>query len=146
LVKVYVETELRPSEDINKVIKAIQNVFDYEKMEKMPLREGFELLVFSSTTLRSIIKLHKLLRNQRILDAARKHLITGKRENVLTFKIHKQACYSGKISFVNNDNESPNGPIKFIIYHNEINKVIDWLTPKTKEGRPINEIEIPDIS
>ena len=67
----------------------------------------------------------------------------GLRGNTIVFKIHKQAAYVGKISFIDDDRESPLGAITFTIETSDPERLIDWLAPKTSMGKPLWEIEMP---
>ncbi|MEM0373047.1 MAG: RNA-binding domain-containing protein [Sulfolobaceae archaeon] len=142
MAKIIVKVELRPSEDENKVINTIKNFFDFERIRKE--KYGFyELIIAESSNLYSIIKVHKALREERILDAARKYLIKGMNGNVITFMIHKQAAAVNRLTFVDSERESPLGPVTFIIEHENPMEVIDWLAPKTANGVPLWEKPIP---
>ncbi|WP_338601868.1 RNA-binding domain-containing protein [Sulfolobus tengchongensis] len=142
MVKVMVVTEVRPSENLNKVLSAIMNFFDFDKMNIR--KEGIiDILVLESNTLKSLLKLHKALRNERILDSARKYLIRGIEGNTIAFMIHKQAAAVKVLSFVDSDKESPLGAIKFYIQYHNPKEVVDWLAPRTAHGVPLWENPIP---
>ncbi len=139
---VVVEAELRPSEDKGKVLLAISNFLDYDQLEEE--KGGISgTLIAGATSLSAVTKLHNALRKQRILDAARKHMIKGRKENGLFFMLHKQAAAVGKVSFVDSESESPCGPLKFYIFHGDPLAVIDWLAPRTSRGVPIREYPMP---
>jgi hypothetical protein len=76
-----------------------------------------------------------------ILDAARSVMFAGKRENKVRFMLNKQAAFVGKISFT--DGESPLGPIVVVLEAPDIGRLIDYLAPRTKDGKPIREITYP---
>ena len=141
--KIIVEAELRPTEDEEKVIKAINNVFTYENMEIMDQGE-YKVIRCYSNSYNSLRKFHDLLRKQAILDAARSYFLKRVRGNKLQILLHKQALYQGKVSFISWDEESPLGPIKITIESDNINEVIDWLSPQTVRGKPLWEKKIPD--
>jgi predicted RNA binding protein with dsRBD fold (UPF0201 family) len=143
--KVVVEVEIRPTEDEDKVLKAVTNFFDAEKVETVQT-ESAKTLIATSDNLSSLAKLHRALRYERILDAARSALKKGVRETAITFHLHKQAAYVGKLSFVDGDHESPLGAIRVTIHHSSPQDVIDWLAPPTSRGRPLWEREIPPSS
>ncbi len=142
MTRVVVECEVRPSEDLNKVLSAIINFFNYDKMNVR--EEGIsKILVLESNTLKSLTKFYRALRNERILDSARRYLMRGIMGNSISFMIHKQAASVGVLSFVDSDNESPLGAIKFYIEHSDPKAVIDWLAPKTAHGVPLWDNPIP---
>lgn len=142
MTRVIVKAELRPSEDEEKVINAIKNFFDFERVRKE--KYGFyEMIIAEANSLHSILKVHRILREERILDAARKYLIKGISGNTITFMIHKQAAAVNRLTFVDSERESPLGPIMFIIEHERPMDVVDWLAPKTMNGVPLWEKPIP---
>ncbi|MEM3209817.1 MAG: RNA-binding domain-containing protein, partial [Saccharolobus sp.] len=72
MTRIMVTSDVRPSEDLNKVLNSIANFFTYDKMDIR--KEGIiQILVLESSTLKSLLKLHRALRNERILDSARKY-------------------------------------------------------------------------
>ncbi|MCH4815153.1 MAG: RNA-binding domain-containing protein [Saccharolobus sp.] len=142
MVKVMVVAEVRPSEDVNKVLSAISNFFDFEKINTR--KEGIiDILVLEARTLKSLLKFHRVLRNERILDSARKYLMKGIEGNTIAFMIHKQAAAVGVLSFVDSDKESPLGAIKFYIEYQNPKGVVDWLAPRTAHGVPLWDNPIP---
>ncbi|MEM2376344.1 MAG: RNA-binding domain-containing protein, partial [Sulfolobales archaeon] len=71
MIEVRVETEVKPTEDVDKVKKAVLNLVDVSKLDVVDVGGGYKLLVGVSTDIKSLIKLHRLLRVERILDTAR---------------------------------------------------------------------------
>jgi len=142
MTRVAVEAEVRPSENKDKVLQAMLNFFDFERISEEKV--GISLVIIGeSSTLRSLIKFHRALREEKILDSARKYLYKGINGNSISFMLHKQAAAVGRISFVDSENESPLGPIKVRIEYKDPQAVIDWLTPKTAKGVPLWENPIP---
>jgi len=141
--KIRVEVEVRPTEDMDKVKKALYNVFDPEHIDIIERSNNFKLIVAESSSFKSLVKLHDLLRRERILDTARSILKRATRGNTIIFKINKQAAFQGRLSFSEEDVKSPLGPITFIIECRDPNEVIDWLAPPTSKGQPIWEKKMP---
>ncbi|BFH74147.1 RNA-binding domain-containing protein [Sulfurisphaera javensis] len=142
MTKITIEVEVRPSEDYNKVLQAIRNFFDFDNLREE--NKGYiKIILAESHSLQSLEKFYKRLREERILDAARKYLTKGTIGNIITFMLNKQAAAVGRISFVDSENESPLGPIKVTIEHKDPQAVIDWLTPRTAKGVPLWENPIP---
>ncbi len=137
-----VEAEVRPTESVEKVLKAVRNVFDGEIRVEDKGR-GYKVVRGYSNTAYSLHKIHYLLRLYRILDAARKYLHKGIRGNTIVFRLNKQAAYMGRVSFVDSDHESPLGSIVFVIETSDPERLVDWLAPKTSMGKPLWEIEMP---
>jgi predicted RNA binding protein with dsRBD fold (UPF0201 family) len=121
--KIYVKTELNPTEDIDKVIKAINNLFDYDEIE---IGEDY---VLASGGKESIVNLRKDLRERKIRGAARKMMLKGIHANKIHFKLSKQAAFAGVPNFVE-DNLSPLGEIEVEIETDDTENFIDWIAPE----------------
>ncbi|MEM0497250.1 MAG: RNA-binding domain-containing protein [Acidilobaceae archaeon] len=141
MVNIVVEAEVKPTEDVDKVLKAITTIIDPESIETVNLGKS-TVIVAKSKNIVSLAKLHRLLRLERILDTARSIMRQGVQENKTVFYIHKQASYMGKVSFVSGDHESPLGAIKVIIESSNIYNVIDCLAPQTSKGRLLRDYSI----
>lgn len=139
---VEVRVEVRPTEDLGKVEKAVLNIFQPEEL-KVVESGGYKMIVARANSLKSLTKLHELLRRERILDSARKMLSRNADKNTLSFMLNKQAAFNGRVSFVTSESESPLGPIYVYVEHSNIREVIDWLAPKTEKGRPLWEKPMP---
>ncbi len=137
------EAEVRLTEDLEKVKQAILNIIDPDVVRVEDLGQG-RILVAESNSLRALEKLHRLLRIERILDAARGAMKRGLSTGRLVFHLHKQAAYRGRLSFVSGDHESPLGAIRVIIEHENPREVLDWLAPPTSRGRPLFERSMPE--
>lgn len=139
-----VEAEVRPTESVDKVIRAVRSVVDID-LKVVELSEGYRLVVGESDSIESLRKLHTHLRQERILDAARSYMLRNRKGSSLEIKLHKQAAYAGHISLVTFDEESPLGPIKLLIVSDKIDEIIDWLSPPTAHGKPIWEKPPPRL-
>ena len=139
-----VEAEIRPTEDPEKVVRAVRNVVDVD-LRVVELSEGYRIAVGESSNIESLKRLHLLLRQERILDAARAYMLRNRRGNSLEIKLHKQAAYAGHISLVTFDEESPLGPIRLLIVSDKIDEIVDWLSPPTSQGRPLWEKPPPRV-
>ncbi|MEL9939826.1 MAG: RNA-binding domain-containing protein [Ignisphaera sp.] len=138
-----IETEVRPTEDLNKVIRALKNLFNFKNIKVEELGNERKLIVIEENNIETLTKLRDILRKQRILDTARNILLKSYKGNVVEVKLNKQAAYQGVVSFVDSDNESPLGPINVVISSDKIELIIDWLTPKTSHGKPIWDLPTP---
>jgi len=121
-IKIYVKTEVNLTEDIDKVIKALSNMFDYDEIEI-----GEDHVIISGDV-ESITKLQKTLRDMKIRSAARKMMIKGIHENKIYFNLSKQAAFVGIPNFVE-DSLSPLGEIEVKIETDNAEKFIDWIAP-----------------
>jgi len=129
-IEILIEAEVNPTEDIEKVKAAIENVFGTVKYEVKELHKG-KLLIAKTKGVSGLTKFYNLLRRERIRDAARTVLFEGTNEKSVTFYLNKQVAYVGHISFCKPVAESPLGPIKVQIKCEKPKELIDWLAPKT---------------
>jgi len=144
MIKVVVKAEVRVTEDISKVERAVRNVFNPINI-LITEEDNKRFIVAEGEGLNCLQKLRSLLRNERILDAARsifKKSIEGK---TLKFHINKQIAHIGRLSFSAPEHESPLGPITFIITCSSPEKLVDWLAPPTSNGKPLYELEDADV-
>jgi len=135
-IVVHVEVEVNPTEDLQKVKRAVENIFGAVKFE-VESRKWGRLLIAKTTGTAGLTKLYNLLSRERILAAARKVFFSGMDEKSVTFYLNKQVAYAGHISFSQQTAESPLGPINVQIRCSNPRKLIGWLTPKpTKRNAP----------
>lgn len=139
-----VEAEVRPTESEERVVEAIRNIVDVD-VKIVDVGGGYRIAVGESTDVACLRRLHTLLRQERILDAARAYAMRFRRGNVLELKLHKQAAYAGHLSFVTYDDESPLGPIRLTVISDKLDEIVDWLAPPTSQGRPIWEKPMPSV-
>ncbi|MEM3420800.1 MAG: RNA-binding domain-containing protein [Candidatus Hadarchaeum sp.] len=137
-MKLRVETEVRATESREKVEAAVKNIFPTLKLELVGRK-----LIGESTDVTALSKLHQLLRQQAILDTARATMFANRKDNTTEFLLNKQVAFVGKISFT--DGESPLGPIKVHLEASDIERLIDYLAPRTREGKPVQELNSGDI-
>lgn len=116
------ETPINPTEDADKVIKTLSNMFDYDELEI-----GADYISVSGGK-DSLIKLREALEVRRIRNTARKILIKGAYAGVIHFKLNKQAAFSGVVNFAEDD-PSPLGDIQVKIETDDVEGLIDWLAP-----------------
>ncbi len=128
-----------PTEVLEKVETAITNLIPV----KLLLRDFGVPGLCGEGNIENLRKLHQLLRENRILDTARQVFMNGIEGNTTQFKLNKQVAYMGKVNF-------PAGEESLGSIHVEISaenkealiKIIDWLSPRTVDGKPIEEIEL----
>ena len=133
---------MRPTESLERVLGAVRRLIDIEDYSVEEV--GNVKVLVATSSLRGLERLHRLLREQRILDAARSVLRRGRQQGRIVFYLHKQAATVGKVSFVGGDQESPLGAIRVTIEYPDPDRVIDWLAPPTVMGRPLWEHEPPE--
>ncbi len=131
-INIFVHVPVRPTERVERIVKAIENIFPGLSKN---IHENF---IDAYDGLGSMQKLHRILREQRILDVARSIMITGKVRDIIEFDISKQAAFMGILSFP--PEEEPLGSIHVQIKGDE--RLLEWLAPKTENGAPIAEIDL----
>ncbi len=128
MIRVKVTTTVKPTEDLDKVKKAVLNVFNGEIMV-IEEGNGYYRIEGFSTSRDSLDKLYNLIRIEQIIPAARNYLLRNTRGRYITILLHKQAAYVNKISFIDSEHESPLGAIRIEIETDNPSELIDWLAP-----------------
>jgi len=129
-IVVYVEAEVSPTEDEQKVKTAINNIVGNATFTASPAYKG-SLLKAEAKGQDALIKLRNLLRSDRIRDAARKMLFRAIRGDKISFCLNKQVAFAGHVSFSEETAESPLGPIRVTIESTNPTQVVEWLAEKT---------------
>jgi len=132
MFKAKVITKLYPTEDQEKVSAALTAILEGEVKTYMIGNEKY--LYIESTDSKDLGKFYELVRKQKILDATRKYLRNNIFGNSTVFFINKQVAFIGKINLCEEEGESPLGPIRIELESDNIEQLIDWLTPYTKNG------------
>ncbi len=126
------KSKIKPTEDEEKVIKAVKNIFKDAKV----VVEDNNLIGEAE----DISRFKELLRSQAILDTARMVLEKGIVGNSTKFNLNKQASFAGLVNF---DKDIHGGIfVKLIAEEDEeLMKLIKDIAPRTKNGKIINEDE-----
>ncbi|MEZ0394331.1 MAG: RNA-binding domain-containing protein [Desulfurococcaceae archaeon] len=110
-MEVLVEAEVRPTEDLDKVKRAVQRIFD-GRLEVVEGADGWLFVRGSAQALRALEPLKNLVLQQMIENAFVSYVRKNFSGLSATIMLHKQAAYVGKISLLDSERESPLGPIK----------------------------------
>jgi len=129
-ITLQIEVEINPTEDQEKVKRAVENILGNAEFEIKPQKQG-SLLVAKAEGMDGLAKFHNLLRRERIRDATRRVLFGGLSGKSIVFYLNKQVAYVGHVSFSQPTAESPLGPIKVQIQCDKPRELIEWLAPKT---------------
>ncbi|MHA1126298.1 MAG: RNA-binding domain-containing protein [Candidatus Heimdallarchaeota archaeon] len=139
MFKITVMTKQNPTEDPEKIKQALSAILPGEVKSK---KFGNEVYLYKeSKKYRDLDIFYDLVRHQRILDVARKTLRNNTVGNSTRFFINKQVAFVGKINFCDEEGESPLGPIRIEIEYKNIERLIDWLTPYTKNGAEVKLVK-----
>jgi predicted RNA binding protein with dsRBD fold (UPF0201 family) len=121
-VNLAIRALVKPTEDADRIMKAIQNIFPDAELEVV----GNEV----SGTASSLERFGELLRSQKIRDAARGVLLRSISGNEIRFLLNKQVAFMGKVNF---DSEGPLGNIEVVLVDEGIEGLIDKIAPRTAE-------------
>lgn len=125
---VTVSCPVYPSEDPEKVRAALMRIFPTGEftLEKGTMSGEADLEQFS-----------KLIRRQKILDAARSQMTKGRRRSSTrtVFRLNKQVATVGKVSFV--DYKVALGTIQVDVVDDDIELLIDRVAPETVDGEEV---------
>ena len=134
-IEIFVSSSVRPTERVDRVVSAIENIFPGLVMDirtdRIEAYDGPD----------SLRVMHELLRRQKILDAARSEMLRGFVGDATSFRLNKQAALMGIVSFP--AEEEALGSLHIKITGGE--RVIDWLAPRTENGAPILETDLAEL-
>ena len=120
-LEITVQAYVNPSEELEKVTTAIKNIFP-----------GFNFLLkdnklyFSTEKLEILKKIKEQIRSRSTLAVLKKFLYNNQSINITWFLVNKQAAFSGVVVIVEEEDESPLGPIKITIKNQGIEEIIKW--------------------
>ncbi|MHA1596917.1 MAG: RNA-binding domain-containing protein [Candidatus Asgardarchaeia archaeon] len=143
MIKIKVEAVLNPTEDLEKVKRAIKNVVDLDL--RVVERYGRKYLVGESSDVRSLEPLFNRLRYDRILDTARSIMRGSTSGNLITLNLSRTAAYAKHVSFIE-EGEEVLGPIRLMIIVDDPEKFLDWIAPRTVRGKPIKSVRYEDLT
>jgi predicted RNA binding protein with dsRBD fold (UPF0201 family) len=121
-----VETIVNPSENVQKVIDAIENIFTRCSPE-LSFRSR---VVGRAVGSDSLSILYEQVRSRSAMGVLRRMLLDNRAGDSTWFLLNKQAATSGIAAIIEDQQESPLGPIRVTINCEELDKVIDWLVPQ----------------
>lgn len=121
--KMTAKARVNPTEDLEKVIKAISNMFDYDEVE---IGEDYVLVTGERESLE---RLKKSLKNRQIRDTAETVLLRGVQGSEISFALNKQAALVGVPNFVDGE-LSPLGEINVKIETDDVEGFIRWITER----------------
>lgn len=131
-IRARVETPLNPTEDPEKVARAVHNLFPSANLVSEKTDVRYSRLYATMTRLEDLENLKNVLRQEAIRDAARKVLFNSMSGSSIVVYLNKQAAFAGRASFCERYDESPLGPITLTITSESPEQVIDWLAPSSR--------------
>ncbi|TMH96160.1 hypothetical protein E6H37_03830 [Candidatus Bathyarchaeota archaeon] len=133
-MRVHGEAEVRPTEDAERVRKAVTNILRGEVEVRRIDEWSGQVLIYGKDQ-SSLERLRMILQRDRIRAAARSVLRRSVEGNRIVFFLNKQAAYAGHVSFSAPEGESPLGPIQVILETENPEQLIDWLAGKQEERK-----------
>ena len=121
-----VEATVNPSEDTQKVIDAIVNLFTRCSPE-MSYRSR---VVGRAVGSDSLDILYEQVRSRSAMGVLRRMLLDNRAGDSTWFLLNKQAATSGIAAVIEDEQESPLGPIRVSITCEELDALVDWLVPE----------------
>jgi len=126
-IDVKVEAPVNPSEDPQKVINAVENIIERCSPE---FRYGSRV-IGHATGSESLSLLYEQVRSRSAMGVLRRMLLDNRAGDSTWFLLNKQAAAVGIAAIVEDEQESPLGPIRVTIRCEELDSLIDWLVPET---------------
>ncbi len=120
-LEIIVHTYVNPSEELEKVAFAIKNVFPNSNF----ILKDNKLHV-STDNLEELKKIKEQIRSRSTISVLKKILYNNQNMNATWFLLNKQAAFSGVVVIVEEEDESPLGPIKITIKNQDIEEIIKW--------------------
>jgi hypothetical protein len=122
-----IRVPLRPTEDPEKVRRAILNLFPESEITI----GGGEVV---AKTL-SLERFEIMIRNQRILDSIRHALLAGVSPSSTVISLNKQTAFVNRVSL--SEGKTALGNIEVTIESEEIERLIDEVAPRTVDGMEV---------
>ena len=124
--KIIVNCEINPSEEFDKVSKALNNIFP--SLEILEDKNSINLISEKLNSLENIFEyIHSTNSQKTFLRNLDKNL---KKESTW-FYLNKQAAFVNKVVICEDSIESPLGPIKITIFSKQIDSIIDWVASES---------------
>jgi predicted RNA binding protein with dsRBD fold (UPF0201 family) len=121
--KITARARVNPTEDQDKVINAISNIFKFDELE---IGEGYVSVTGENE---SLLDLRESLKLRKIRDTAERIFINGIEENKIKFSLSKQAALVSIPNFVDKG-MSILGEIDVTIETDDVEGFIKWMTAK----------------
>jgi len=122
--KITVRARVNPTEDLDKVITAISNIFIFDEIE---IGEGYVSVIGKMD---SLLDLRESLKNRKIRDTAQRIFLKSAEGNIITFSLSKQAALVSVPNLIDRE-MSALGEIDVTIETDDVEGFIDWMTAKS---------------
>jgi predicted RNA binding protein with dsRBD fold (UPF0201 family) len=125
-IELKVEAAVNPSEDAQKVTDAIVNLFT----RCSPEISYRNRVVGRADGSDSLAILYEQVRSRSAMGVLRRMLLDNRAGDSTRFLLNKQAATAGIAAVIEEEQESPLGPIRVTISCEELDALIDWLVPE----------------
>jgi len=126
-IRIVIEAMVNPTEDEEKVVRAIHNIFPDASVQRILMDNSGVKLRLNGNGLSILATLRNLIKQDRIRTAARAIILRRTEDNRIQFCLNKQAAFAGHASFCEPVGESPQGPITVEIVADNPSSVVDYL-------------------
>jgi uncharacterized protein len=125
-IELKVEAAINPSEHPQKVIDAIANVV----LRCSPEVFYRNRVVGIAAGPDSLALVYEQVRSRAAMGVLRRMLLDNRAGNRTWFLLNKQAAAAGIAAVIEEEQESPLGPIRVTISCEQLDALIDWLVPE----------------
>ncbi len=138
---ILIRCTVNPTEDALKVKRALENIIGLQTFTSENHGEITELVLIDSKQ-ESLNLVRQTIHELRIINAARKRLLSNWNNTSTQIHFDKQAALVGKLRIIDDSTDLPPlGTIEIgLIFEEEsqFEEFLHWFTPPTKKGRIIN--------
>ena len=125
-IEIEVSCKVNPTESETLISKAINSIFDGINLE---FKYG-DRLVGKTGNMEVLTTIYNQVRDRSITSVLRRLLLSNLEQSSTWFYINKQVSTMGIVVLVDDEYESPLGPIRINLKSNNIDRVIEWLCPE----------------
>jgi hypothetical protein len=122
-LELVVNTHVNTSESPIKVINAVANIISRCSPE---IKYGNQV-VGKSVNIISLDIIYEQIRSRSAQNVLRRILLGNRKKNTTWFFLNKQAASVGVVAIIENEQESPLGPIRITLNCEDLDTLISWL-------------------
>jgi len=123
--KLTLDATVSPSEDPEKVLRAMKNVVGESECETSTDSHSARLVTEDP---RALAHVRDQLRDRHVRSAARKQMLLKSSGRSTSLILNRQAAAASVVALCGSPDESPLGPVNLVIESERIEAVMDWLT------------------
>ena len=127
--KIEMVCPVNPSEDPEKVMQAISNIFPHST-----IKNEVSSIKAQSNELRSLEKICESILSAQSQKSYTRNLEDNLKGDSTWFFLNKQAAFADQVAVCDEAEESPLGPIKVQLVSTNIDGIIDWISFSNNES------------